>query len=61
MKKITVLVPLFAALISASTARAQLIISEVDAAGSGNTNYAADWFELKYRLRCFEPHGLENG
>ena len=47
MKKITVLVPLFAALIGASTARAQLIISEVDAAGSGNTNYAADWFELK--------------
>lgn len=29
------------------TAHAQPIISEVDAAGSGNTNYAADWFELK--------------
>jgi len=26
----------------------QFRITEVDAAGSGNTNYAADWFELTY-------------
>src|SRR5262245_21411948 len=26
---------------------AQLVITEVDAAGSGNANYAADWFEVR--------------
>ena len=29
-------------------AHAQFYITEVDAAGSGNTNYGADWFELTY-------------
>lgn len=34
-------------IVSMGAAKAQIIISEVDAAGSGNANYAADWFELK--------------
>jgi hypothetical protein len=28
-------------------ARSQVIITEVDPAGSGNTNYASDWFEIR--------------
>jgi hypothetical protein len=34
------------ALLAASSSRAAIIISEVSAYGSGNTTYAADWFEL---------------
>jgi hypothetical protein len=33
-------------LLLASTARAAIIISEVDSAGSGTAGYGADWFEL---------------
>lgn len=35
-----------AVMLSAGAAHANLIISEVDAAGSGNLAYSADWFEL---------------
>lgn len=34
-------------LTSLAAAQAQIIISEVDPSGSGNTDYGADWFELK--------------
>ena len=33
--------------VSATATQAQIIISEVDPAGSGNTDYGADWFELQ--------------
>ena len=40
------LAAVISAAFSAANASAGIIISEVDAAGSANTAYAADWFEL---------------
>ncbi|MFO1486950.1 MAG: lamin tail domain-containing protein [Verrucomicrobiota bacterium] len=45
MKKATLLTTVLASL-AAFTARADLLITEVDSAGSANAGYGADWFEV---------------
>lgn len=48
MKTLTKTIIVISAVLSVSlmSAKAQIIITEVDAAGSGTAAYAADWFEL---------------